>query len=176
MKWYNVSIENRRSYMSQKKLSIWLKAIIICTGLIGVFACAVIIPNIGKAIIASYPDRPEMQNWFVPWLIFALISAVPCYLALISAWKIACEISRDNSFSHKNARSMKNISIFALIDSVYVFAGNIVMMFLKMTHGSVFISLMLVTAVGMIITVAAACLSHLIEKAAVLKDENDEII
>ena len=165
-------IKSEKLFMNQKKLSVWLKAIIICAGIIGIFAYACIV--YGLCIL--YAGKTELKAQLTGWLVFALISALPCLAALISAWKIACEISRDNSFSHKNAKLMRNIAVYAFIDGIYVFIGNLITLALKMSRSSIFIVLMLATAGGLIIAVATACLSHLIEKAAKLKDENDCII
>lgn len=161
--------------MNQKKLAIWLKTIIGCTALIGLFTYGFAIPIlIGKGyFVANYP---EFSSAYVPWVVFISISAIPCFMALIRAWQIATEIGRDNSFSGINARYMRQISLYAMIDCVYFFVGNIVMLFLNMNHpGFVIVALFIVLA-GIIIAVAAACLAHLIEKAAVIREENESFV
>ena len=65
------------------------------------------------------------------------------------------------------------ISIFAAADAVWLFAGNFILLFLNMNHPSVVLFSMVIVLVGAAISVAAACLSHLIVKAADLQTESD---
>ena len=54
--------------MTQKNLAGWLKAIIIGLVVLALLVYGLLIPFIGRGIVES---APEIQSWFVPWLVFA---------------------------------------------------------------------------------------------------------
>ena len=88
-------------------------------------------------------------------------------------WMIAGNIGRDRSFCMDNAKYLKWISWLAAGDAIYFFAGNVVMLFANMNHPGVIIISLFVIFAGVAIAVAAAALSHLVKKAAVLQEESD---
>ena len=156
--------------MEQKALSKWLKVIIVGVGLCGLVVYFLIVPEFGKSIVRDYP---EFHSWYWPWLIFLWGTGVPCYTALVFGWKIAVNIGNDRSFSMENAKLLKWISWLAEGDAIFFFAGNIVLWFSNMNHPGVVLASLLVVFAGVAIAVAAAALSHLVKKAAVLQEESD---
>ena len=156
--------------MEQKKLSWWLKGIVIGIGLCGGVVYGYVLPVMGQGLVQDYP---EFSGWFWPWLLFLWLTAVPCYMVLLDGWKIASEIGADRSFSTKNARLLKRISILAAGDCAFFFAGNLVFFILNMNHPSVFLASIFVILGGVAVSVAAAVLSHLVYKAAGLQEENE---
>ena len=70
--------------MNQKKLSLWLKAIMIGVGICGLIVYLGILPNIGSYLKDSYP---EFSAWHWPWMIFLWLTAVPCYAVLVLGWR-----------------------------------------------------------------------------------------
>ncbi len=156
--------------MEQKTLSKWLKWIIIGIAVCGVVVYAAVVPMLGQTIVW---ENPECANYYIPWLIFLWMTAIPCYIALIFGWKIATNIGQDRSFSEYNAKMLKWISGLAIGDAVFFFAGNIVLLFLNMNHPGIVLGSLIVVFAGVAIAVAAAALSHLVKKAAVLQDQSD---
>lgn len=156
--------------MKQKNLSGWLKLITIGMALIGAVLYLAVFPVLGSEAVHKYP---EYSHCFYPWIIFLWLTAVPCYLVLIFAWKISGNIGNDNSFCKKNADMMKNISVLAALDSAFFFAGNIVYWFIGYNHPSILLASFIVVFIGVAISVDSAALSHLIYKAADMKEEND---
>lgn len=156
--------------MNQKSLSKWLKGIIIATAIVGAGLYLLFLPWVGRDLAA---DNPDKESWFWPWLIFLLTTGIPCYIVLIKGWAVSTNIGKDKSFSHENAKHLKSISTLTLIDIGYLFVGNVVFLLLDMSHPSVILASLLVMFCGIVFAVAAAALSHLIEKAATLQDEND---
>lgn len=160
--------------MSQKTLSYWLKAVIIAAALVGVWLYGLIVPMVASSI------REVGDHLYMPVLLFLLGTGLPCFASLLFAWKVASEIGRDNSFSRINAHCMKIISALALGDVLYFTIGMIVMV---MVHHEAFLwffplcmfSAFLIIA-GLAISICSAALSHLILKAAVLREENDMTI
>ncbi|NLT39100.1 MAG: DUF2975 domain-containing protein [Clostridiales bacterium] len=156
--------------MNQKSLSTWLKGAIICLALIGAAVYAFVIPQYGHTIRAleSYSVR-----YYWAWLIFVLISGIPCYIALVLGWKVSVQIGLDNSFSYVNAAMLRKVAVLAAADALYFFAGNIVFWIIGIYEPrDVLISLLPVGCAGAVST-AGAALSHLIRKAADIKNDND---
>lgn len=156
--------------MKQQSLSRWLKAIIIGLVFCGLALFTVIVPTYGKDLTASWP---EFKNRYIPWLVFIWITGVPCFAALVLGWRIADRIGKDASFTVKNARELKWISRLAVGDSAIVVAGNLLLAFLDMNHPGVILLCFLIAFIGIAFAVAAAALSHLIGKAAVLQEQSD---
>lgn len=156
--------------MNQKVLSKWLKLIIAGVGVCGIIIYAAVIPALGKAMVYKFP---EFDSFLWYWLIFIWLTAIPCYFALIFAWKIAVNIGEDRSFSLINARLLKWISVLAAGDAAFFFAGNMIYMLLGMNHPSIVLLSLLVEFFGIAISVASAALSHLVMKAAELQEQSD---
>ena len=156
--------------MTQNTLAKWLKAIIIGLGIFGVIVYGIVIPECGDMLISMYP---EFSYCYDPWLIFIRMTGIPCYAVLMLVWKVAVNIGKDNSFSIENARLMKWVAGMALLDVTFFFIGNIIFLFLSMNHPGIVIASLLIVFIGVAVAVAAVVLSHLIAKAAVLKEQTD---
>jgi len=156
--------------MQQKSLSSWLKAAIVCLALFGLLVYGLVLPSYGSGLAARYP---EYAHCFWPWMTLLLLTAVPCYTALVFGWKIASDIGRDRSFSDANAQRMKWISNLAFGDVVLFFFGNTVLLFLGMSHPGIFLLALLPDMLGVAIAVCAAGLSHLIYKSARMQQDAD---
>ena len=156
--------------MNQQKLAAWLKGIVIGIGLCGLIVYFVILPTYGESLHASYP---EFAGWHWPWLIFLWLTAIPCYIALVLGWRIAANIGQDRSFSVENARLLQRIACLAAIDTGYFFLGNVVFALLSMSHPGILLLSLLICFAGVVVTVAAVCLSHLVRKAADLQEQSD---
>ena len=159
--------------MDQKKLSNWLKGIIIGMAVCGAVIFFIVFPVMGTDVLKSYP---EFSGWFWPWLIFLWIVGIPCYVVLTYGWSIASEIGKDRSFTMKNAESLKKIMVTAVADTAVFFVGNLVFLFLNMNHPSVVLASLFVCFAGISVGVVAGALSHLVQKAAVIQEENDSVI
>ncbi len=156
--------------MSQKKLALWLRAVITGCGLCGLCIYLVVLPLAGREMTADYP---EYAGAYLPWLIFLWLTAVPCYLVLVCGWQIAIEIGQDNSFSYRNAKLLSWVSWLALIDSGLFFAGNLILLAFQLSHPVVVVASMFVVFAGAAIAAAAAILSHLVRKAASLQEDSN---
>ena len=88
-------------------------------------------------------------------------------------WKIAVNIGKDRSFTLENARLLQIISWLAAGDAAFFFLGNIVLFFLNMNHPGILLISLLICFAGVAVAVAAACLSHLVRKAADLQEQSD---
>ncbi|MBR3016119.1 MAG: DUF2975 domain-containing protein [Clostridia bacterium] len=156
--------------MNQKKLSLWLKAVIIVVGICGLVVYFGILPNIGDAFHTQFP---EFAAWHLPWLIFLWCTAIPCYAVLVLGWKIAVRIGEDRSFSPENAKLLQYIAWLVAGDILFFFVGNAVFFFLSMNHPGILLISLLICVIGIAVAIAAACLSHLVRKAADLQEQSD---
>lgn len=156
--------------MEQKHLSNWLKLILVGVGVCGLVVYALAVPMYGLSLRAQYP---EFSNRFWPWLLFIWVSGIPCFMVLYYGWKVSTNIGNDQSFTDQNASLLKTISVLAALDAAFFFVGNIVLLFLNMSHPGVLIASFVIVFVGVAVSVAAAALSHLVKKAAVLQEQSD---
>ncbi|MBQ0110597.1 MAG: DUF2975 domain-containing protein, partial [Oscillospiraceae bacterium] len=107
------------------------------------------------------------------WAVLTVLTAIPCAIGLFFGWKVAANIGADRSFSYENASLLKKIANLAIIDAAYYFIVNIIMLVANVTVlGLLALSLMAVFA-GVAVAVAAAALSHLVQKAAALQEQSD---
>ena len=155
--------------MTQISLSRWLKGILVGVGFCGGIIYFWLVPYFGKSLMEAFP---EFSYCYWPWLGAIWVTAVPCCLAFCYAWGIAAEIGRDNSFSAKNARFLKHIAVLAVFDSGYFFVANLALLLLGMNHPGIFLVSLFIEFAGVAVAVAAAALSHLVQKAADIQDEN----
>ncbi|MDF2803254.1 MAG: putative rane protein [Anaerocolumna sp.] len=156
--------------MNQLNLSKWLKFITIAVGIIGFIVFAFLLPLIGKDIINN---NKEYSNAYYPWLIFIWSMGIPCYMVLGFFWSICNQIQRNNSFCYTNSKSLTWISRLAIFDTIYCFAGNTILILLRMSHPGIFIGFLFVIFTGIAIAIVSAALSHLVVKASVLQEENE---
>ena len=109
---------------------------------------------------------------------FAEIAVIPCILAMISAWKITIEIGKDNSFSKENVKNMKHIAFYSLAEGTYLLILSVWFAVNSLDKGidGLFLAALLFSLISGAVALAAFCLSHLIQKAAKIKEENDSIV
>ena len=82
-------------------------------------------------------------------------------------------IGMDRSFTSENARSLRWIAWLAAGDAAAVFVGNAAFLLLGLSHPGVLLLSLLIVFAGIAIAVAAAVLSHLVQKAAGLQEQSD---
>ena len=156
--------------MKQKELSRWLRIVVV----IGWIACALLsVVIVPKLATDAAMDLPEFSYLAMPCLAIFWLGMIPVALALWYAWKIFGEIGRDNSFCRENARRLRVISWLALTDTVLCVLAMIVLLLLNALHPGIFLLMLLIAVIGAGLTVAAAALSHLTLKAAILQEESD---
>ncbi len=156
--------------MEQKTLSKWISFVLIGAAFVGFFIFFVIVPMYGISLRTLYP---EFSNRFWPWLIFLWLFAIPCYAAIIVGLRISNRIGLDQSFSMENADSLKLISYLAAGDTLFFALGNCALLILNMSHPGVMVAALFISFIGFAVAIASAALSHLVRKAAVIKEEND---
>lgn len=156
--------------MKQKELSRWLRVVVI----IGWCTCALLAWPIAPKLAQDLAiDVPQLAYLAWPCLAFFWIGLAVVAIALWYAWRIFGEIGKDNSFCRENAHRLRVISRLALADTVLCILAIVVLVVLNALHPGIFLLMLLIAVVGAGITAAAAALSHLTLKAALLQEEND---
>ena len=113
-------------------------------------------------------------SWLVtPAIVAVSISALPIVVALVLFWGICTDIGRDNSFCRRNAQRLSGIGFCAMADTAYCVVGTVTIFAITGGHPGVLLVATAAILVGLAIALAAFLLSHLVLKAAELKDEND---
>ena len=154
--------------MDQKKLAVWLKAICVGCALCGLALFGFILPRFLAYVAEEVPDLPHKA-----WQAFMWVLALPCYAVLVCIWKMADEIGRDNSFSLENARQLKIIALLAGADAALLLVGNVIFMLTRHSIPTLALVSAFMCFAGLAISVGAACLSHLVHKAAVSQEEGE---
>lgn len=159
--------------MSKNKLSLWLKAIVIAMAVMGLVSYFVFVPLVGIDLVKN-----EAMTKVSAWAYFGFLTptAIPCYLVLIWLWLVASDIVKGASFTYKNAERVKNMAIACLADTLYLFCGNLAFFLAKASTAVIFASFSLVAFTGLVLAVASGCLSHLVYKAAVMREENESFV
>lgn len=156
--------------MNQSKMSMMLKCIDLTIAVMGTVFLIWILPMLADEFKTIYVDAAYL---YFPGICFFWVMGVFGYTALWQFWKICMEIGRDNSFSKENIRSLNLISVLAVIASVLWFAAIIMLVFLKVFCVSLLVILGILSFVSICICVVCIVLAHLVEKAYLLKVENE---
>ncbi len=156
--------------MEQKTLSRYIKTALVFLAAVGAVVYAVIIPTLAVTMRTAYP---EFENRFWPWLIFLLLTALPCYAILVFGWLIARNVGKNRSFSPQNALYLKWIAGVAAFLSLYFFAGNAALLLCNMSHPGIALASILFVLTGAAVSIAAAVLARMVTKAAALQEESD---
>ena len=154
--------------MKPKTMALWLFAVIIGIGFCGTAVLFYVIPSLASSVCREFP---QFAGAFWPWMIFLWISALPCYAVLCCGGAIAAAIGKENAFSHQNARRLLTIAHLAAADTVFFFAGNVVLFLLSMSHPSVFLAAMGICFAGICVIIVARTLAYFTQKAAVLHED-----
>lgn len=160
--------------MKQSEMSKYLKLITIGTGVLFLLFVLWFLPGILKRVILS--DAGSIAYWSA--CTFIWITAVPCLLGLWKFWGICVSIGADESFSRKNAQILKQMSHYFLTDSllyVLAFVLTYILGWYRYTTNLLF-CMILVLFICLTLTILCAALSHLVYKAAQMKEYQDMTI
>ena len=153
-----------------KKISVSLKITIIAAAVFGAALYFWAIPFLGRYTVRM---ALEFSYAYYPWLILLWITAVPCYIALVLAWRVVRSIDKDELFKAANARRFGIISKLAFGDALFFLTGNVVYMFLNMSHPSIALAAIFICIVGVAFGICMSALAGFFEKAESLQEEND---
>lgn len=103
------------------------------------------------------------------------ISGIPAFLCLFRFWGICESIRKDRSFSEENAWRLKRMSQYMLSDAV-LYAGYLLWFFLSGWYvGTAWLvfPVLLAIFISVTLTVLCAALSHLVQKASEIQEEQE---
>lgn len=156
--------------MKQDAFSKYLKGLVIAMAVLGLLLCVFFVPGFGKDIVKA---NPHLAYLFYPSLVFVYFTAIPVYVSLWNAWKIFCNIGKNNSFCFENALRLKHISYLASADTFLYVAAAIVLVSMDALGWNALIFIVVIVFIGLAMAIVCSSLSHLVDKAATLKEEND---
>jgi len=156
--------------LKQKELSNYLKALFALAFLCCAAAAFWLVPMLGERASELKPEHAELV---MPCLIFFWVTLIPVIWSLCLAWKISDEIGKDNSFCHLNAVRLRTVSRLAVLDTVLYLIAAVVLTAAGAVEVLGLAAFAAVLILGIALAVGMAALSHLIEKAAALKDDAD---
>ena len=156
--------------MEQKSLARWLKVVLAGVGICALVVYFAVLPMYGTSLVQDYP---EFAGKYWPWMLFLWSTAIPVAAILIFGWEIAGNIGLDRSFSMENAKLLRRIAFLAVLDGLYFFVGNLILLFTDNSHPGIVLFSLLVVFACIAIGVAAAVVSHLVKKAADLQEQSD---
>lgn len=156
--------------MKQNELAKTLKMFLIITSVMLAVVAFFIVPSLGQELVERFP---EFNRIYYPALVFIWITMIPFYGALFEGLKIAVEISKDNSFSERNIKSLNKIRLFSLLECILYAVAMIFLFAFKLLHLAVLIVILAIIFMASCISVVTAVLAHLVQKAYDIKNEND---
>lgn len=153
--------------MRQKKISYWLKGIVVLLGAMGIAFFG------GLTGLAFNLKGAEPDNLFWTFIFASWYTAALCYVILIEFWKVCTQIGKDNSFSKENARYFHHMSICGGLGAVG-FAGRLAYLAAEGTLEEWFTIFGLAEIlVAFVFAVLCEALSQLVLNAYEMKQEND---
>jgi len=156
--------------MKRNLMGKYLKLTLVIALLACIVLFFVIVPNV-ITDLTSYNAIYDVI--YIPALIFIWFTTIPVFIAFYKFWIVFSEIGRDNSFCERNARALRDVSFLASLDSVLYFIALIIALVMNLYSTGILIIALFIIFAGLIFAVLCAALSHLVEKAAALKSEND---
>lgn len=164
--------------MGQKELSVLLKIVVVVLAVFLVLALCFFLPPLAHEVYLFCLDLDWSgeKAWIAGGCVMPAVialSSLPCFAALWLAWRIFTEIGRNNSFCHENARRLGVISRLALVDTVVYVVLSVFLCAMGVGHPSIVLIMSAIILFGAAVTICCAALSHLTQKAADLKSDND---
>lgn len=153
--------------MNQKSLSKMLRAICIVCAVLILFLCVYAYYRIDEYV----GGKGELLRLASHIAVFSCMFMVD--VALFLAWQIFGDIGKNLSFTELNAKRLAKIALIFLFDSAVFIIGLIIYAFLGIGEYGLYAFMLVVLFVGISLAAIAACLSHLVGKAAKIEEENE---
>lgn len=151
--------------MKQKELSVVLRLLLIPCAAVAAFMFYVLLKEMGSCYYSENPLGLVSD-------LVVLLAFLPALAFLADTWQIFRDIGRDKSFTLKNARRLRRISFYAMIDTALVILFGILWACMDEFFGGILLVCGFFIFVGVAVAAACSVLSHLTRKAADIQDEN----
>lgn len=150
--------------------TLFLKAVVILMGIAVLALCTLGMPQIVNEAVEHYSRRV-----FLPALTGMYASAIPFFYALYLALRLLSYIDKNEAFSERSVRALRNIKYCAAAVSILYAAISPCLYFMAQKDdapGLLAIGLVIIFA-ALAIAVFAAVLQMLLKNAIDIKSEND---
>ncbi len=157
--------------MKQTEMSGYLKVITVGVGVLLLAFIFWFLPLVLKEPLTEAAGQSGYRA--TCWLI--RLSGVPAFLCLIRFWGICDSIHKDQSFSMENAIRLKRMSQYMLTDAV-LYTGFLVWFFLAgwyVKAAWLIFPVLLAVFISVTLTVICAALSHLVQRASEIQEEQE---
>ena len=159
--------------MKHTTLGKWLKLVIIGMAFCGLLVYGWGLPHISGQLCNLHPD---FDTQFHAWLVFLLLTVIPCFGVLVFAWRIAGNVGKGTAFSYGTGKAFHGIFWMAVSDILFFLAGNILFLICGWTLPVICLISSVLLFFGIAIAVCAKALSHFANDAADLQEENNGTI
>lgn len=159
--------------MSNRILASLLKLFVVLLGIVGMFCFIVVIPLL---INEGFNVYPFIQWMKLPLFFGIAVAAVFIYLALFVFWKICGRIQINRSFCQENAKGLKLISFFALMDTFLCIGYGFTLMVFNALHPLLLFISVGIVLIGLLIAIASYTLAYLVTIAEKIQIENELVV
>ena len=156
--------------MSQKNLSVWLRVIALFIGAAGLMVLFFSLPATINDYRLQYPQYGVVA---AVCMAACYIAAVPFVIAVAEFYLIAVRIGRDRSFSAENAAALKMIGCMGLVNTAICFGLYCCTLAVGAAGLESSLMFIIITVSGVIISVAAFSISHIVTKECSAKRLSD---
>ena len=121
-------------------------------------------------------NQQKLSSWLKAIIIIIGLCGLIVYFGILpdcGSWMQDSYPEFDQWFENEVRALLQGIAWLVAGDILFFFLGNVVFFFMSMNHPGIFLISLLICFVGFSVTVAAACLSHLVRKAADLQEQSD---
>ncbi len=157
-----------------KRISLWLKILMIIYFVIGIIFCFVINPYLyGIYFNNSIGNKTTIE---IISYIINLLCSVPCFILLYFGFKAAIILKRDETLiSHDGSKTLKVTGFIFSVDSLIFFLSHLIisMLFEKWI---IEVSLAFLGFIGLTIGALLIVVSYSLNKATLIKEDNEAII
>lgn len=156
--------------MKQSLLALCLKICTVIIAMIAGFALLILLPNEAAWALEICPELLWLKT---PTYLIVGGSYLPCLGAFVAFFLICTEIGRDNSFCRENVKRLLFIAGCAVTGVLFCIAQVVLMAAAQALHPAILLLCILICLFGVTVAAAAAILSHLVEKACILREDHD---
>lgn len=159
--------------MEKTRLIKWLLFLLTCSGLVVLLLLIFAVPfEANRTAI----NNPEYAHFKFPVMAFLYITALPFYAGLYLGLKICRDILEGNDFTRENATALVRISQLALSEVVLYLGGGVILFILSAINPPIMLLTLMIIFVAAAIAIFSAVLSYFVNKAVLLREENDQTI
>jgi hypothetical protein len=155
--------------MMKKYRTTFLKFGLILIGIVVLALCIFWLPLIAEFFASNAPEFAYLQY---PVLIGIYLTTLPFYFSLYQAYKLLKYIDQEHPFSRLSVTALKYIKISAIIIGILYVVGLFFLDFQGAGQPGISLLGLVIAFASAVISVFAAVLQELLEKAIELKEEN----